>query len=110
MTMRFLMLMIPAVCQGGKGARADADFTPPADALEKMMRFNEAPAKAGHPISPEGRQPLEKGSRRSFFKDMPGVTDGPFIESKQVLGGYWMTQFTHELYIYPLLDSRGRRP
>jgi hypothetical protein len=92
--MRFLILMIPAVYQGGKGKRVGADFTPPADAVEKMMKYNEKLAKAGHLISLDGLHPIEKGARLSFAKGKPTVTDGPLVESKEVLGGYWMTQFS----------------
>jgi hypothetical protein len=30
------------------------------------------------------------GARVSFATGKPVVTDGPFTESKEVLGGYWM--------------------
>lgn len=92
--MRFMMFMIPAVYQGGKDKRVDADFTPPAEAVENMMKFNEELAKAGHLVALDGLQPIEKGARVSFVKGKPSVTDGPFIESKEVLGGYWMTKFS----------------
>ncbi|MDD8018729.1 MAG: YciI family protein [Bacteroidota bacterium] len=91
--MRFMMFMIPTVYQGGKGKRVAADFTPPADAVEAMMKYNEELAKAGHLISLDGLHPVEKGARVSFVKGKPTVTDGPFIESKEVFGGYWMVQF-----------------
>ena len=91
--MRFMMFMIPAVYQGGKGKRVGADFTPPADAVEAMMKYNEELAKAGHLIALDGLHPVEKGARVSFTKGKPTVTDGPFIESKEVFGGYWMVQF-----------------
>ncbi len=92
--MRFMMIMIPAVYQGGKGKRVGADFTPPADAVEKMMKYNEELANAGHLISLDGLHTIEKGARVSFAKGRPSVTDGPFIESKEVFGGYWMTKFS----------------
>jgi hypothetical protein len=91
--MRFMMFMIPGVYQGGKGKRVAGDFTPPADAVEQMMKYNEALAKGGHLISLDGLHPIEKGARVSFSGGKPSVTDGPFIESKEVFGGYWMVQF-----------------
>lgn len=91
--MRFMMFMIPGVYQGGQGKRVAADFTPPADAVEKMMKYNEELAKAGALISLDGLHPIEKGARVSFSKGKPTVTDGPFIESKEAFGGYWMVQF-----------------
>lgn len=92
--MRFMMIMIPGVYQGGQGKRVAGDFTPPADAVEQMMKYNEALAKAGHLIALDGLHPIEKGARVSFTNGRPAVTDGPFIESKEVLGGYWMAQFS----------------
>jgi hypothetical protein len=87
--MRFMMLMIPAVYQGGK---VDADFTPPADMVEKMMKYNESLAKAGMLIALDGLQPPANGARISFAGGKPRVTDGPFAESKEVVGGYWLIQ------------------
>jgi hypothetical protein len=91
--MRFMMFMIPSVYQGGKGKRVGADHVPPADAVEQMMKYNEELAKAGHLIALDGLHPIEKGARVSFSQGKPTVTDGPFIESKEVFGGYWMVQF-----------------
>lgn len=91
--MRFIMFMIPGVYQGGKGKRVSSDFTPPADAVEQMMKYNEALAKGGHLIALDGLHPIEKGARVSFSDGKSTVTDGPFIESKEVFGGYWMVQF-----------------
>ncbi len=91
--MRFVMFMIPAAYQGGKGKRVGGDFTPPADAVEAMMKYNEELAKAGHLIALDGLHPIEKGARVSFATGKPSVTDGPFIESKEVFGGYWHVEF-----------------
>ncbi len=88
--MRFMMLMIPAVYQGKNGARAGADFAPPADAVEKMTKYNEALAKAGALISLDGLHPPAAAARVSYSGGKPHVTDGPFTESKEVLGGYWV--------------------
>lgn len=88
--MKFVMFMIPAVYQNGKVA---SDFAPPADAIEKMMKYNEELAKGGHLIALDGLHPIEKGVRVSFPHGKPIVTDGPFIESKEVFGGYWIVDF-----------------
>jgi hypothetical protein len=83
--MRFMMLMIP------KGyEKAAPNTTPPADAVEKMMRYNEELQKAGILLSLDGLHPLSSGARVSFETGKPTVTDGPYIETKEVLGGYWM--------------------
>lgn len=88
-----MMFMIPAVYQGGKENPVAADFAPSADAVEKMMKFNEELAKAGALISLDGLHPREKGARVAFSKGKTTLTDGPFIESKEVVGGYWLVQF-----------------
>jgi hypothetical protein len=83
--MRFMMLMIP------KGyEKAAPDTTPPADAVEKMMKYNNELQKAGVLLSLDGLHPLSSGARVSFADGKPTVTDGPYVETKEVLGGYWM--------------------
>lgn len=64
--MRFMTFMIPTAYQGGKGKRVGKDFTPPADAVEQMTKYNEELAKAGALISLDGLHPIEKGARVSF--------------------------------------------
>ena len=83
--MRFMMLMIP------KGyEKAAPNTTPPAEAVEKMMKYNEELQKAGVLLSLDGLHPLSSGARVSFADGKPSVTDGPYVETKEVLGGYWM--------------------
>jgi hypothetical protein len=90
--MRFMMLMIPSVYQSNNGKKAGADFTPPADAVEQMMKYNEKLAKAGALISLDGLHSPATAARVSFSGGKYRVTDGPFAESKEVLGGYWIIQ------------------
>lgn len=90
--MRFMLLMIPQVYQGAKGKAVGEHFTPSADDVAKMMRYNEDLSNAGVLISLDGLQPAAKGARVSFSGGKPSVTDGPFRGSKEVLGGYWMIQ------------------
>lgn len=88
--MRFMMLMIPKVYQGEEGQNIRSDFAPGADDVAKMGKYNEDLAKAGALISLDGLHPAAKGARISFSGGKPTVTDGPFTEAKEVLGGYWM--------------------
>ncbi len=90
--MKFMLFMIPRVYQPETPAaeRAGEGFAPPADAVEKMMKFNEELAKAGALIGLDGLHPVLKGARVKFAEGKPAVTDGPFIESKEVIGGYWL--------------------
>ncbi len=88
--MRFMMLMIPGMYQGEKGKKLEADFQPPADAVAKMDKYNDELKKAGALIALDGLHPISDAVRVSFTKGKPMVTDGPFPEVKEVLGGFWM--------------------
>jgi hypothetical protein len=83
--MRFMMLMIP---RGYETAAPGA--MPPAEAVAAMMKYNEALKEAGILITLDGLHPPSMGARVSFESGKPVVTDGPFTESKEVIGGYWM--------------------
>ncbi len=85
--MRFMLLMIP------KGyEKAAPDAAPSAEAVEAMMTYNESLRKAGVLLGLDGLHPLSAGARVSFSGGKPSVTDGPFIETKEALGGYWVIQ------------------
>lgn len=85
--MRFMMLMIP------QGYETAAPGTmPEADAVAAMMKYNESLQKAGVLLALDGLRPPSEGARVTFAGGKPKVTDGPFIETKEVLGGYWMIQ------------------
>ena len=83
--MRFMMLMIP---QGYCSAPPDVQLDP--ERVKVMMKYNEALQQAGVLITLDGLHPPSAGARVSFASGKPVVTDGPFTESKEVLGGYWM--------------------
>src|SRR5258708_7932656 len=89
-TMKFMMLMIPAVYQGGK--KVDPGFVPDPKKMEEMGRFNDEMSKALKIESLNGLHPVSTGARVSFATGKATVTDGPFIEAKEVLGGYWMVE------------------
>ncbi len=85
--MRFMMLMIP---KGYENAKPGA--MPDAKAVAAMMKYNESLQKAGVLLALDGLHPPSMGARVSFSGGKPKVTDGPFTEAKEVLGGYWMIQ------------------
>jgi hypothetical protein len=85
--MRFMMLMIPSGY-----ATAAAGTMPTAEAVAAMMKYNEALKAAGVLITLDGLHPPSMGARVSFAGGQPLVTDGPFAEAKEVLGGYWMIE------------------
>ena len=83
--MRFMMLMIP------KGYEQAAPGTmPEADQVAEMMKYNEALRQAGVLLSLDGLHPPSMGARVHFKGGKPTVIDGPFAETREVLGGYWM--------------------
>jgi hypothetical protein len=92
--MRFMMFMIPRIYQPDTppGERAGEGFAPSAEAIVRMMKFNEELAKAGALIALDGLQPDSKGARVAFAGGKPKATDGPFAETKEVIGGYWMIE------------------
>ncbi len=65
---------------------------PDAEAVAAMMKYNESLQKAGVLLALDGLHPPSMGARVSFAGGKPTVTDGPFAEAKEVLGGYWMIQ------------------
>ena len=85
--MRFMMLMIP------KGyEKAKPGTMPDAKGVAAMMKYNESLQRAGVLLALDGLHPPSMGARVSFAGGKPKVTDGPFAEAKEVLGGYWMIQ------------------
>jgi hypothetical protein len=83
--MRFMMLMIPP---GYETAPPDVQLDP--ERVSAMMKYNEALKQAGVLVTLDGLHPPSMGARVSFAGGKPVVTDGPFTEAKEVLGGYWM--------------------
>ena len=82
-----MMLMMP------KGYDTAAVGTlPDAKAIAAMMEYNEKLKDARVLLALDGLHPPSMGVRVSFKGGKPSVTDGPFAETKEVLGGYWMIQ------------------
>jgi hypothetical protein len=86
--MRFMMLVFPKGYETASPAEAMADATH----LAEMNQFNESLARAGVLLSLDGLRPPAEGARISFTDRKPRVTDGPFAEAKECVGGYWMIQ------------------
>jgi hypothetical protein len=85
--MRFMMMVIP---KGYESAAPDA--VPSAEAVAKMMEYNKNLQKAGVLLALDGLFPPSTGARISFADGKATVTDGPFAEAKEVVGGYWIIQ------------------
>ena len=85
--MRFMMLIIP---RGYEQARPGT--MPDPNSVAAMMKYNESFEKAGVLLTLDGLHPPSMGARVSFSGGKPKVTEGPFAETKEVIGGYWMIQ------------------
>ena len=71
---------------------SEAGVMPDAKRLSEMEKYHEELQKAGVLLTLDGLHPPSMGARVSFSGGKPKVTDGPFIETKEVLGGYWMIE------------------
>jgi len=82
-----MLLVIP------KGYEAAAPGTlPEAKAVAAMAKYNESLQNAGVLLTLDGLHPPSMGARVTFPGGKPKVTDGPFTEAKEAIGGYWMIQ------------------
>ena len=85
--MRFMMLIIP---RGYEQTRPGT--MPDPNSVAAMMKHNELFEKAGVLLTLDGLHPPSMGARVSFSGGKPKVTEGPFAETKEAIGGYWMIQ------------------
>jgi hypothetical protein len=114
------------VLKGDKDTEAGTPPTP--EMMARMGTFIEEVAKAGVLLGTEGLQPSAKAKRVRFSDGKATVTDGPFLETKEVLASYglfqtetideavyWTTRFLEvlgqgECDIYPILDWGDESP
>jgi hypothetical protein len=71
---------------------SEAGVIPSSEILSKMMAYNEELVKAGVMLAGEGLQLSSKGVRLKFSSNKPTVTDGPFVETKELIAGFWLWQ------------------
>jgi hypothetical protein len=71
---------------------SEAGVPPSREMLTKMGKFNEELVKAGVLLAAEGLQASSKGARVTFSGGKPSVVDGPFTETKELIGGFWLVQ------------------
>ena len=81
--MRF-MVMVKAT------ADSEAGIMPSEELMAAMGRFNEELVEAGGMLAGEGLHPSSKGVRVKFSGSQRSVTDGPFIETKELVAGFWL--------------------
>jgi hypothetical protein len=84
--MRFMMISFPK-----EYATAKPGWVPDFAGMEKMGKYNEELGKAGVLVAVDGLTPPSTMSARVTFKSGKSkVTDGPFPETKEVVGAYWI--------------------
>ena len=64
--------------------------TPFEQMLETMGRFNEELIRAGVLVAAEGLDDPSQGVVVDLSSETPVVTDGPYGETKELFGGFWM--------------------
>lgn len=71
---------------------SEAGVMPSQKLLAEMGKYNEELAKAGVLLAGEGLHPTSKAVRVEFSGDKRTVIDGPFIETKELIAGFWLWQ------------------
>ena len=69
---------------------SEAGNLPGPELLEKMGKYNEELIKAGILLAADGLRSSAKGKRVKFEGEKRIVTDGPFAETKELVGGFWL--------------------
>jgi hypothetical protein len=85
--MRFMMFMLPNI-------PVEGEWTPTPEAVAAMSKFNEELQKAGVLLALDGLHSQAEGVRISFSGGKRTITDGPFTEAKEMIGGYWIIDVT----------------
>jgi hypothetical protein len=81
--MRFMLFVYPG----------EDDQGPTLERVQAMNKYNEELARAGALLALDGLLPPSRGARLTFKGGgRPAITDGPFTEAKEFVGGYWIIQ------------------
>ena len=69
---------------------SETGVMPSQELLTAMGNYNEELVKAGIMLAGEGLHPSSKGARVKFSGENRSVIDGPFIETKELIAGFWL--------------------
>lgn len=86
--MRFIITAQPGADQPACDAQPEFD----AELFKAYMRFNEEMHQAGVLVASEGLNPAAKGARIAVSQGKRYVVDGPFAESKELVGGFYLIE------------------
>jgi hypothetical protein len=74
-----------------QGDGVDEDkIAPTEESMSEMGKFNEQLVEAGIMLDGEGLRPTSDGARIVWEGGTTSVVDGPFVESKEIIAGFWM--------------------
>jgi hypothetical protein len=82
--MRFMLFIYPNIEEG--------DWMPDPEAVAAMSAYNDELTKAGVLLGLDGLQASAKGARVTGAGGKVTVIDGPFTETKEIIGGYWQIE------------------
>ena len=71
---------------------SEAGVMPSEELLREMGAYNEELVKAGVMLDGDGLKPSSEGARVRFSGSQRTVIDGPFVETKELIAGYWIWQ------------------
>jgi hypothetical protein len=96
MTMRYMMI---------KATKSSEAGVPPSQELMAgMAKLTEEMMKAGVLLASDGLQPSSKGTRIRYTGGKRTVIDGPFAETKELLGGYAILRAKSKEEVIELAD------
>jgi len=76
--------------------RSETYGNPTPELLEAMGKLADREIKAGRMIDNGGLMPIEQGARITIRNGELSVLDGPFVEAKEVIGGYAISEFANK--------------
>ena len=71
-------------------ASSEAGILPSTELMQAMGAFNQQLVDAGIMESGDGLKPSSQGLRVRFSGDSRHVTQGPFVETNELIAGYWV--------------------
>src|SRR5215469_12625065 len=81
-------MRVMVIVKGSK--ESEAGIMPDKEIFTKMGAYNEQLVKAGVMLAADGLHPTSKGKRVRFSGESRTVIDGPFPETKELVGGFWI--------------------
>ena len=85
--MKYMLIMRATDESFAAAAEAEIDFE---QIMDAMGRFNDEMISAGVLIAAEGLEDASQGVVVDYSSQPPVVTDGPYGETKELFGGFWI--------------------